>query len=85
MTIKAAREVGKGVIYVDIPSCTDAGQFELLFGKAFGKALNFTFDEDAMLTLRLKRKFFGDSDKDNNKDNGKIIISILFFIIVKSK
>jgi hypothetical protein len=36
LTIKAAREVEKGVIYVDIPSCTDTDQSETLFGEAFG-------------------------------------------------
>jgi hypothetical protein len=49
LTIKAAREAGKGIIHVDIPSCTDNDQFETV-GEAFGKALNFTFDEDAVLT-----------------------------------
>jgi hypothetical protein len=35
-----AKKVGKGVIYVDIPS-----NFENL-GKAFGKAINLSFFED---------------------------------------
>ena len=65
LTAKAAREIGKGVIYVDVPA-----NFNKL-GEEFGKALNFTFDEDAMLTLRLKRKFFGVS-------KGKIAI---YFIV----
>ncbi|CAG8725868.1 9075_t:CDS:2, partial [Ambispora leptoticha] len=55
LTAKEAREIGKGVIYVDVPANINK------LGEEFGKALNFTFDEDAMLTLRLKRKFFGDS------------------------
>lgn len=38
----AAREVGQGVIYVEIPA--DAKDIED-FGIAFGKSLNFAFDE----------------------------------------
>ncbi|CAG8445004.1 9267_t:CDS:2 [Ambispora leptoticha] len=53
LTVKVAREIGKGVIYVDTPADIEE------FGNSFGKALNLIFDEDAMLTLRLKRKFFG--------------------------
>ncbi|RHZ52791.1 hypothetical protein Glove_457g43 [Diversispora epigaea] len=39
LIIKASREVGRGVIYVDIPSDVKD------FGKAFGKALNFSFEK----------------------------------------
>ena len=52
---KVVREVGEGVIYVNTPADIEE------FGKSFGKAINLIFDEDAMLTLRLKRKFFGDT------------------------
>jgi len=55
LTVKVAREIGKGVIYVDTPADLEE------FGKSFGKALNLIFDEDTMLTLRMKRKFFGDT------------------------
>ena len=65
-----AKEVGKGVIYVDIPSDIDE------FGKSFGKAINLIFDEDAMLTLRLKRKFFGDT-KSEFVIIAKFIITLL--------
>ncbi|CAG8594227.1 2543_t:CDS:2, partial [Paraglomus brasilianum] len=55
LTTKVAREIGKGVIYVDTPADIEE------FGNSFGKALNLIFDEDTMLTLRLKQKFFGDT------------------------
>jgi len=41
---KVSKEIGHGIIYVDIPS--DA---EKDFGLAFGKALNFTFEENITL------------------------------------
>ncbi|RHZ87817.1 hypothetical protein Glove_30g79 [Diversispora epigaea] len=44
MIRKASRDVGAGVIYVD------------LFGIAFGKALNFAFEEKISLTNHLARK-----------------------------
>ena len=70
---RVAREIGKGVIYIDIPE-----DFNKL-GEEFGKAINFKFEEDvknSMLISRLKQKFFG----NNNKDIGKIINSISLFI-----
>ncbi|CAG8815587.1 4479_t:CDS:2, partial [Dentiscutata erythropus] len=45
LTIKVAREIGKGIIYVDTPADIEE------FGNSFGKALNLIFDEDAMLIL----------------------------------
>jgi hypothetical protein len=46
--MKAAREVGKGVIYVDTPSDIEE------FGKSFGRALNLKFEEDVSITAKLK-------------------------------
>ncbi|CAG8632049.1 2618_t:CDS:2, partial [Diversispora eburnea] len=52
LTKMEAKNVGKGVIYVDVPS-----DFENL-GKAFGKAINLTFFEDTSIISLLVRKFF---------------------------
>ncbi|CAG8590668.1 10094_t:CDS:2 [Diversispora eburnea] len=52
LTRREAKNIGKGVIYVDIPS-----DFENL-GKAFGKAINLSFFEDTSITAFLVRKFF---------------------------
>jgi len=58
LTRIASREVGQGVIYVDPPSDVED------FGKAFGKALNFVFEEQISFTKQLMRKILGDT---NNK------------------
>ncbi|CAG8599566.1 9590_t:CDS:2 [Diversispora eburnea] len=47
-----ANEVEQGVIYVDIPP-----NFNKLDDK-FGKALNFSFEEDISITLKLKKRIF---------------------------
>ncbi|CAG8767382.1 11895_t:CDS:2, partial [Ambispora leptoticha] len=61
LTRVVANEVGKGVIYIDIPS-----NFNNL-GDEFGKAINFTFEEDASFTMQLKRKiFYETNDKIRN-------------------
>ena len=67
---RAAREVGKGVIYIDVPA-----DFNKL-GEEFAKAINFISKDDAMdsmLILQLSRKLFG----DYNDDNGKVMIVFL--------
>jgi Cdc6-like AAA superfamily ATPase len=46
----AAREVGCGVIYVDVPSVVKD------FGEAFGKAISFAFEERVSFTKQLTRK-----------------------------
>ncbi|RIA98168.1 hypothetical protein C1645_731928 [Glomus cerebriforme] len=53
---------GREVIYVDIPADIEA------FGEAFGKALNFTFEECIMIQLR--KKLLGDF-------NCELIITII--------
>ena len=52
LTRDEAKKVGKGVIYVDIPS-----DFENL-GEAFGKAINLSFFENISITTLLLRRFF---------------------------
>ncbi|CAG8782046.1 3478_t:CDS:1, partial [Acaulospora morrowiae] len=52
LTMMVANEVGKGVIYIDIPSNLNN------LGDEFGKAINFIFEEDASFTMQLKRKIF---------------------------
>ncbi|RIA91479.1 P-loop containing nucleoside triphosphate hydrolase protein [Glomus cerebriforme] len=54
-----ATNIGKGVIYVDIPS-----DFKNL-GKAFGKAINLLFFEDISITALLIRKFLSEMDMIN--------------------
>ncbi|RHZ87448.1 hypothetical protein Glove_34g20 [Diversispora epigaea] len=46
----ASRKVGSGVIYVDVPSRVED------FGVAFGKALNFAFEERISFSKQLIRK-----------------------------
>ncbi|CAG8505007.1 171_t:CDS:2 [Paraglomus occultum] len=50
LTRTASSEVGHGVIYVDVPA-----NFNEL-GEAFGKAINFTFEERISFTRQLIRK-----------------------------
>ncbi|CAG8662707.1 783_t:CDS:2, partial [Ambispora leptoticha] len=50
----ASSEVGHGVIYVDIPA-----NFNEL-GEAFGKAINFAFEERISFTEQLMGKIFGE-------------------------
>ncbi|RHZ50104.1 hypothetical protein Glove_505g60 [Diversispora epigaea] len=53
---KVANEVKQGVIYVDIPPNFNEMGYE------FGKALNFTFEEDVSLTMRLKKKILNETN-----------------------
>lgn len=46
----ASKEVGSGVIYIDVPSNVKD------FGEAFGKAINFAFEERVSFTKQLIRK-----------------------------
>ncbi|CAB4434517.1 unnamed protein product [Rhizophagus irregularis] len=55
----AAKEVGHGIIYVDVPSNIKD------FGIAFGEALNFAFEEDITFTRQLIRKIGGTEDESN--------------------
>ena len=52
LTRMAAKDVGQGVIYVDIPSDFDN------LGEAFGRAINLSFFEDISFTAILMRKVF---------------------------
>ncbi len=52
---KVIQDGGMGVIYVDIPANPNLNKF----GDAFGKALNFTFEEHISYTKHLVRKIFG--------------------------
>ncbi|PKK60739.1 hypothetical protein RhiirC2_792882 [Rhizophagus irregularis] len=56
----ASREVGQGVIYVDVPENLE------FFGESFGKAINFTFKEKISLLTRLKRKFLSETQEKEN-------------------
>ncbi|CAG8680093.1 7524_t:CDS:2, partial [Ambispora leptoticha] len=58
LTRIASSEVGHGVIYVDVPA-----NFNEL-GEAFGKAINFAFEEQISFTRQLMRKISGET---NNK------------------
>ncbi|GBC07423.1 hypothetical protein RclHR1_07450011 [Rhizophagus clarus] len=56
----ASREVGFGVVYVDVPPIVN------YFGEAFGKAINFAF-EDVSLSNHLRRKLGSTNESDNPK------------------
>ncbi|RIA94349.1 P-loop containing nucleoside triphosphate hydrolase protein [Glomus cerebriforme] len=53
----ASREVGRGVVYVDVPPFVND------FGEAFGEAINFAFEEDISFNNQLRRKL---GSTDNN-------------------
>ncbi|CAJ0756981.1 11070_t:CDS:2 [Entrophospora sp. SA101] len=57
LTRISAKEVGQGVIYVDIPANI------MQLGEAIGKAINFSFEEDISFTAQLLRKILGDTSK----------------------
>ncbi|CAH1768579.1 14851_t:CDS:2, partial [Entrophospora sp. SA101] len=67
LTRISAKEVGQGVIYVDVPA-----NFNEL-GEAFGKAINFTFEEQISFTGQLMRKILGET-------SGKFFITALLLI-----
>ncbi|RHZ80759.1 hypothetical protein Glove_132g108 [Diversispora epigaea] len=73
ITKKAANEVGQGVIYIDFPA-----NFEKL-GDAFGKALNFTFEEDASFVMKLKSEMFG-VKTDEQQSHSKWMRAVNAFI-----
>ncbi|GES89436.1 P-loop containing nucleoside triphosphate hydrolase protein [Rhizophagus clarus] len=58
LTRIASREVGQGVIYVEIPSDPKDKNIEL-FGKAFGESINFEFEEHISFIGQLKKKILG--------------------------
>ncbi|CAJ0748282.1 12599_t:CDS:2 [Entrophospora sp. SA101] len=63
LTRISAKEVGQGVIYVDVPA-----NFNEL-DEAFRKAINFTFEEQISFTGQLMRKILGKaSDKPKNSE-----------------
>ena len=68
LTKRASREVGQGVIYVEIPA--DAEDIED-FGIAFGKSLNFAFEERISFSAQLMKKILGYT-------NSKLIFIILY-------
>ncbi|CAG8647772.1 10154_t:CDS:2 [Acaulospora morrowiae] len=55
----ASSEVGRGVVYVDVPSRVED------FGKGFGKALNFAFEERISFTQQLTRKLVDTNGNSN--------------------
>ncbi|RIB08088.1 hypothetical protein C2G38_2272111 [Gigaspora rosea] len=63
LTRIASSEVEHGVIYIDVPA-----NFNKL-GEAFGKAINFTFEESISFTGQLMRKILGET---NTNDKLKI-------------
>jgi Cdc6-like AAA superfamily ATPase len=69
---KGGIQGGRGVIYVDIPpEVSDVENF----GKQFGKALNFTFEERISFTGQLMKKIFGFTNRE-------LIITV---IVLKTK
>ncbi|RIB22726.1 hypothetical protein C2G38_2173265 [Gigaspora rosea] len=63
LTRIASREVGQGVIYIDVPANFNE------FGAAFGKVINFAFEEQISITKQLGRKILGiTKDKPENSE-----------------
>ncbi|CAG8738642.1 32918_t:CDS:2, partial [Racocetra persica] len=63
LTRIASNEVGHRVIYIDVPANINK------LGEAFGKAINFTFEESISFTGQLMRKILGET---NTNDKLKI-------------
>ncbi|CAI2177568.1 3892_t:CDS:10, partial [Funneliformis geosporum] len=66
----ASREVGHGVVYVDVPHVVNN------FGKAFGEAINFAFEEDVSYNKQLRRKL---GNTDNESDDPKWVRALIAF------
>ena len=59
----AAKEVGMGVIYIDVPSVFEK------FAEEFANAINFSFEKHISYSVQLMRKILGDT-------NSKLIVTI---------
>ncbi|RIA93160.1 hypothetical protein C1645_819795, partial [Glomus cerebriforme] len=59
---RVSREVGQGIIYVEISSDPKNKDIDL-FGKAFGESLNFKFEEHISFIAQLKNKILGINGK----------------------
>ncbi|RIA81853.1 hypothetical protein C1645_836302 [Glomus cerebriforme] len=59
---KVIQDGGMGVIYVDVPVNPNLNKLD----DAFGKALNFTFEEHISYTKLLARKIFGATEETND-------------------
>ncbi|CAG8635043.1 8670_t:CDS:2, partial [Funneliformis caledonium] len=66
----ASREVGRGVVYVDVPPVVNN------FDEAFGKAINFAFEEDVSFNNQFKRKL---CSTDNESDVPKWVRTLNAF------
>ncbi|CAF0962928.1 unnamed protein product [Rotaria sordida] len=60
---QAARQVGRGVIYVDIPYNVEK------FGYAFARAINFHFKEHILLSAWIESKMFGSPPDDDKQES----------------
>ncbi|CAF0977347.1 unnamed protein product [Rotaria sp. Silwood1] len=58
---QAARQAGRGVIYVDIPYNVER------FGSAFARSINFNFKEHLLLSVWIESKMFGSPPDDAGK------------------
>ncbi|GBC27838.2 uncharacterized protein OCT59_008348 [Rhizophagus irregularis] len=66
----ALKEVGRGVVYVDVPPFVND------FGETFGEAINFAFEEDVSLNNQLRRKLSG---TNNESDEPKWVRALITF------
>src|SRR5207244_303343 len=69
LTRIASSEVGQGIIYVEIPTLIKNIDD---FGIAFGKSLNFAFEENISFTAQFLKKILGVTN------GNKLIIIILY-------
>ncbi|CAF0805144.1 unnamed protein product [Adineta steineri] len=65
---QAARNVGRGVIYVDVPSNVDK------FGFAFARAIRFNFKEHIRLSTWIESKMFGSPPDDGKEASWERVI-----------
>jgi len=76
LTRIASSEVGHGVIYVDVPA-----NFNEL-GEAFGKAINFAFEEQISFMKQLIRKILGETNGKFSSLLYRLITTVLILIFL---
>ncbi|CAF2412020.1 unnamed protein product [Rotaria sp. Silwood2] len=66
---QAARQAGRGVIYVDIPYNVER------FGSAFARSINFNFKEHILLSAWIESKMFGSPPDDGKQESWERVLA----------
>ncbi|CAF0788321.1 unnamed protein product [Didymodactylos carnosus] len=65
---RACRDIGQGVIYVDVPANTDK------FGSMFAIAINFNFKENIQLSTWIENKMFGAPPDEGKQESWERVL-----------